>query len=64
MSELHPADLDSLLEPSAFYGEDSGLIHMSIDCAERLDCTYQKPRCVRAAVRSDRRHPAKRVAAP
>lgn len=27
--------------PVAFYGEDSGLIHMSIDCAERLTATYQ-----------------------
>ena len=28
-------------KPVAFYGEDSGLIHMSIDCAERLTATYQ-----------------------
>ena len=33
--------LDDMSRPAAFYGDQSGLIHMSIDCAERLNCLYQ-----------------------
>ena len=32
---------DCASAPTAFYGEDSGLIHMFINCAERLTATYQ-----------------------
>ena len=35
-------DIDPVTDGAiAFYGDDSGLIHMSIDCAERLDASYQ-----------------------
>ena len=33
--------LDDLSKPVAFYGDDSGLIHMFVDCAERLGCLYR-----------------------
>lgn len=41
LDHLDYLDPSYVSKPVAFYGEDSGLIHVFVECAERLVASYQ-----------------------